>query len=157
MLQKIIIPAVCALTFLLPGSALAIQPHGAPEGLYVHQMSHIFFFLSMCLLIYWMRARKMTEQAGWKFIQYSAVFFMIWTMDAFVAHLLDEQYEWVRVIQDGAWILRMETAHPIMAVVYYGVKLDHIWCVPGMFFLLLGLKRLRLDQAIHLNKTTGEK
>ena len=36
-----------------PDIVLATQTHGAPEGVYVHQIAHIFFMLSMGFLIHW--------------------------------------------------------------------------------------------------------
>jgi len=33
-----------------PDIVLATQTHGTPEGIYVHQMAHLFFILSMGFL-----------------------------------------------------------------------------------------------------------
>ena len=120
----------------------ATQTHGGPEGLIVHQFSHLFFLLSMGLLIYWIRTRDLHRQAGWRHIQYAALLFMIWTLDAFTAHLLDEHYQWVRLTQRGIYQVRIETGHDLVAVFYYLAKLDHLWCVPALLFMYLGLKRL---------------
>ena len=36
-----------AVVLCLPGEALALQVHGEPEGLYVHQMAHLHYFLAL--------------------------------------------------------------------------------------------------------------
>lgn len=67
MKNKLIILAVFMAheTLLYGNSALATQDHGGPEGIYVHQMSHIFFAFSLCVLIYWLRHRELVKkQAG---------------------------------------------------------------------------------------------
>ena len=64
---------------LMPATALATQGHNDPEGLVVHQMSHLFFVFSMGILIYWLRARDLVRHVGWRYIQYSSVFFIFLT------------------------------------------------------------------------------
>lgn len=128
----------------LPAEALATQAHGDPEGLYVHQMSHLFLAFSMGLLIYWLRRRTLVRSEGWRFIQYSAAFFILWTLDAFTVHFLDEQYSLVRVTRIDDWFMRIDSVPDAswVRILYYVVKLDHLFCVPALFLLYLGLKRL---------------
>lgn len=137
-----LVAALCLLA--LPVPALATQAHGDPEGLYVHQMSHLFLAFSMGLLIYWLRRRTLVRADGWRLIQYSATFFILWTLDAFTAHLLDEQYTLVRVTRVGNWLMRIDSVPdtPWLQILYYLVKLDHLFCVPALLLLYLGLRRL---------------
>lgn len=130
----------CAAVFQSP--ALATQSHSDPEGLYVHQLSHIFFVVSMGILIYWLRLRNLVQEKGWRYIQYAAFLFILWTLDAFTAHLLDEQYRWVSVTRADRWHLRIDSAYSGLDIFYYIVKLDHLFCVPAMIFFYAGLKRL---------------
>ncbi len=127
-----------------PVPALATQAHGDPEGIVAHQIAHVVFIVSMALLIYWLRKRRLVEQAGWKYIQYAALFFILWNLDAFLAHLLDEQLEWIRVEKIGFWQQRITVAKgpDILAHVYYLIKMDHLLCVPAVLFLYMGLNRL---------------
>ena len=131
----------------LPHSAGATQAHGAPEGLYVHQFSHLFFIFAMAILIYWLRSRGLVRQTGWRYLQYAALFFILWSVDAFLVHLLDEQFKLVAVTRTGPWQLRLDTPAGLgfLAPLYYLLKLDHLVCVPGLFFLYLGLRRLSLE------------
>lgn len=123
---------------------MATQSHPAPEGIYVHQFSHLFFMVSMGILIYWLRAGKLHRQRAWQFIQYAAVCFMLWTFDAFLTHLLDEQLQWVHVIPVGSNDIRIENVFDSDALswFYYLIKLDHLLCVPAMYLLYKGLKLL---------------
>lgn len=133
--------------WLLPAAALAVQEHGAPEGLYTHQGAHLFFVASMGLLIYWLRQRLLVREAGWRYIQYAALFFILWNIDAFTAHLLDEQLDVVDIQPVGEWMVRIDAGDfpPAMAMLYYAAKLDHLLCVPAMLFLYFGLRRLLKD------------
>jgi hypothetical protein len=132
---------------LTPLAALAVQEHGAPEGLYTHQGAHFFFLGSLGLLIYWLRQHRLVRQPGWRHIQYAALFFILWNLDAFTAHLLDEQLNLVdtRMLDPGT--IRIDTGDypPALAWFYYAAKLDHLLCVPALLFLFAGLRRLLKD------------
>ena len=128
-------------TIIIPSSALALQNHGGAEGLYVHQMSHIFFMLSMGSLIYWLRERNLVRDIGWRYIQYSAFLFICWTFDAFVVHFVDEQLTIVR-IREAGWQIRINDSVGWLEMIYYIGKLDHLLCVPAIFFLYRGLELL---------------
>ncbi len=133
------------LVIVLAGPAGATQTHSDPEGLFIHQFSHIFFLFSMGLLIYWIRTRGLRQKPGWRQIQYAAVLFMIWTMDAFATHLMDEHYEWVSVTRVDAWHIHIDASNPFTIMLYYLIKLDHLWCVPALLLMYMGLKRLNLE------------
>lgn len=142
--MKGILPLAAAAFSFLPATAWATQAHAAPEGIIGHQIAHVVFILSMTILIYWLRERRLVEQPGWKYIQYAALFFILWNLDAFFAHFLDEQLAWIRVEKIGFWQQRITAAQgpDILAPVYYLIKMDHLLCVPAILFLYLGLHRL---------------
>lgn len=122
----------------------ATQTHGEPEGLVVHQLSHLFFIFSMGLLIYWLRQRELVKQKAWRYIQYGALLFIFWNLDTFGVHLLDEQVDLIRIQQLDDLHLQIDTAawYRYLGVIYYIARLDHLLCVPALFCLYLGLKRL---------------
>ncbi len=124
--------------------ALATQAHSAPEGLYAHQLAHIFFIVSMGVLIYWLRERKLVQAVGWRYIQYSALFFILWNGDAFFVHLVEEQMALVDIQRIGLWDINITTSlqSPTLLWLYYAAKLDHLLCVPALLFLFFGLRRL---------------
>ena len=135
------------LMLLLAEPAFATQAHGAPEGLYAHQMAHFFFIVSMGILIYWLRERKLVKIVGWRYIQYAALFFILWNLDAFFVHFLEEQIDLIDVRRLDGWLISINAANHSEAVIwlYYAAKLDHLLCVPALLFLYFGLRRLLKD------------
>jgi hypothetical protein len=127
--------------------AFATQAHSAPEGLYAHQLAHIFFIISMGVLIYWLRARQLVRSAGWRYIQYAALLFIFWNLDAFTVHLIEEQLAAIEIERINPWQIKITANNNPMALVwlYYVAKLDHLLCVPALLFLYFGLRRLLKD------------
>ncbi len=127
--------------------ALATQTHGQPEGLYVHQIAHLFFIISMGILEFWLRQRNLVREPGWKYIQLAAVLFILWNANAMAVHFLDEQIDFLQVTTIDQWHINISaiSGGNSMALVYYVLKLDHLLCVPAMFCLYLGLKSLLKD------------
>jgi hypothetical protein len=133
------------LTFFLPltKAALATQAHGDPEGIYAHQLAHFFFMLSMVILIYWLRQRKLVRQTGWKYIQYAAFFFIVWNANVMLVHFFDEQAMLITVENISTWQIRVSSYIGKWAeITYYVAKMDHLICVPALLFLFLGLKKI---------------
>lgn len=133
--------------FLLLGRpicAWATQAHGGPEGLHVHQMAHVFFMFSMGVLIYSLRKRKLVAVLGWRYIQYAAFFFIVWNLDAFVTHWIEEQSALIEISRVGVMQIDIRPAPGFewLGPVYYIAKLDHLLCVPALVFWFLGFRRL---------------
>lgn len=134
---------------LIPVNALATQGHGGIEGVYAHQLAHIFFMVSMGILIYWLRDRKLVQETGWRLIQYSALFFILWNVDTILVHALDDQFRIIQTRGVGTWQIQIADAysHNFIKLFYYVAKLDHLLCVPALVLLYLGLKRLKATSA----------
>jgi hypothetical protein len=135
---------------LWPASAWATQTHGGLEGLWVHQTAHLFFALSMGLLIFWLRKWRLTVSQGWRYIQFAALFFIAWNLDTMASHWLQEQSGLIEVRNLAPLKMQIITAEPWhwLSEVYYLTKLDHLLCVPALVFLFLGFRRL-LHTAFH--------
>ena len=143
-----------ALILLLAEPALATQAHGTPEGLYAHQLGHLFFIVSMGVLIVWLRERQLVQAAGWRYIQYSALFFILWNVDAFFVHLVDEQIALIETQRIGVWDIKItsNSGSRFLIWLYYVAKLDHLLCVPALLFLYFGLRRLLKESGIPTHK-----
>ena len=133
--------------------ALATQTHGEPEGLYAHQIAHVFFIISMGILEFWLRQRNLVREPGWKYIQLAAVLFILWNLNAMAVHFLDEQIQWLQVNRISMWQIQISTTgdNPALPLLYYILKLDHLLSVPAMICLYLGLKTL-----LRQSEKTGE-
>jgi hypothetical protein len=135
---------VMGLLLVVPDPVAATQVHVPSEGLYVHQIAHIFFALSMAILLYWLRERQLVRERGWRYLQLSALFFMLWNIDAFVVHILDDRGDLFHTIDAGTWhaSIQFDTSEELLAFLYYLGKMDHLLCVPAMILLYLGLRSL---------------
>jgi len=133
----------------IPNPALATQGHGGIEGVYAHQLAHVFFIISMGGLIYWLKQRGLVRESGWRLIQLSAFFFLLWNLDAVFVHALDDQFKIIQLQRVGSWAIRITSGqnNKMLEGLYYLAKLDHLLCVPAIIFLYLGLKRLLADQS----------
>ncbi len=133
-----------ALMAFSPDVVHAIQIHGMSEGIYVHQIAHLFFMISMGFFIHWLRRRQLVKETGWRYIQYMAFFFILWNLDVFILHLLDEQLGVIQVSLIDLTHIRIQAVNGMrgLEIFYYLAKLDYLFCVPALFFLNLGLSYL---------------
>jgi hypothetical protein len=72
------------------------------------------------------------------------MFFILWNLDTFIVHFLEEQSGLLQIVSAGSWQMEIRAADHDSGLpyLYYLVKLDHLLCVPALFFLYAGLKRL---------------
>ena len=123
-----------------PESLEAVQTHGAPEGLYAHQLGHAAFFAAMVYI--WFRTRS-RPGSGWGLIRLSFIFFALWNINTFLVHAIEaslpvDQFEANAGGQAQDFVLRTG-----MDVYFYFGKMDHLLCAPAALLLGLGLRRLR--------------
>jgi hypothetical protein len=128
-----------------PEQAWAIQSHPEPEGLYVHQLAHVVFIIAMAFLAYWLEANLFTQQKGWRCIQVSALFFILWNVVAILGHFVEEMVPRDLFVGDPDWSQRLAAGANIWAEIFYVVKLDHLVCVPAMVCLFIGIRSLYKD------------
>ena len=133
--------------FLRPDAALALQIHPAPEGLYAHNIAHAFFIFSMATLAFWLQKRRLVVEKGWRYIQISCLLFIFWNIDAMAGHIIDS-YLSEEAFTGQGWAKSMIKEKVFAPYFYYLLKMDHLICVPAIFFLFLGLKRLKVDAGV---------
>lgn len=137
-----------SLELLVTPSAWAVQVHGPPEGLYVHQMAHVGFALSMVFLLYMLHVRPLGDCAGWKYLKISVFFFLLWNIDSMMAHALGT---WLSgdAIQGSSMLNHMLVGpEDWRLVLFYITKNDHFLCVPAMIFMFMFLRIFYVE---HLN------
>ncbi len=140
----------CLWAFFIPEQALATQGHGGIEGVYAHQFAHFFFIISMGSLIYWLRQRGLVQEKGWKYVQYSAFFFILWNIDTMTIHFLDDLFNVIQIEKIGTWQIQINDLfnNDDLKILYYFARLDHLLCVPAIFFLYIGLKHLLKESRV---------
>jgi len=138
--------ALFFLTALLASctSAWATQEHGDPEGLYVHQLAHLFFMFSMVVLFVMIR-RMAPLSKEWRLIGLAALLFILWNIDTFTVHWIREdyltQYFFSGSAQDWGQALDVST---LEAKIYYvGRVLDHVFLVGAVAAFLAGIKAFK--------------
>ncbi|MEA3438165.1 MAG: hypothetical protein U9R43_17000 [Thermodesulfobacteriota bacterium] len=136
--------AALSWTILSPDTALATCDYGRPEGVHTHQLAHIFFIISMGILIYRMRIKKPQLSSGWKFIQYSAIFFILWSLDAFAVHFMDAQFSIIQIKTIGPWQIKINDCfnNNLLKFFYYLFRMDYLLFLPAFIFLYFGLRSL---------------
>lgn len=146
-MKRLLLLALGGLVFL-PLEAHAIQLHASSEGIITHQSGHVFFLFSMVILIFTVSGKGLDTKKGWRCIQYSAFFFVLWNLDAILAHFLDNQIHAAKLENISLAHVSVVTHNEsvLLAWVYYFLKMDHLLCVPAMFFLYRGLSHLVDDQ-----------
>ncbi|MBW1817660.1 MAG: hypothetical protein JRF65_01500 [Deltaproteobacteria bacterium] len=137
---------LCLLFF--PEPVQAVQTHGAPEGLYAHQMGHAAFFAAMIYI--WFRTRS-RNGPGWRLIRLSFVFFALWNINAFLAHAIEASLAANQFVGDSQGLAAFFLPRSGMDIYFYFAKMDHLLCAPAALLLGLGLRRLRRSdpQAAH--------
>ncbi|HID96786.1 MAG TPA: hypothetical protein EYP57_01120 [Thermodesulfobacteriaceae bacterium] len=126
--------------FLTAAPAYALQTHGSPEGLYVHQGAHILYFLSMLGFAYKILKSDLGKNRAWKHIAYGACLLAAWNIWAFSGHIATSLLppdSFVTSEGHGPTALIARTANELT---YYILKIDHLLCVPALFCFYLGLR-----------------
>ena len=131
-------------TILNPDPALAPCDYGRPEGVHFHQLAHIFFIISMGILISRLKNKKPHLSPGWKFIQYSAIFFILWSLDSFAVNFMDEQFKIIQIKTIGPWQIKINDCfdNNLLKFFYYLARMDYLLCLPAFIFLYYGLMGL---------------
>ncbi len=139
---------VILIVFLLvsePGSAWALQSHGAPEGNYVHQMAHLLFTGALLYLYWHTRHTPVLTSRGWKYLQIFCILFASWNVLAFAGHEAFGHLTPDDFIEKNG--LKEYIAGPITTtkVVYFITKMDHLLYVPALLALVVSLKTFYND------------
>ena len=140
MTQQRIILLTLAFFFGLAQNAMALQTHGAPEGIYVHQMAHALFMGALIYLYWHTRKTQETSGRGWKYFQIFCLFLIAWNILAFTGHetyehLLDSDFH-----DRNTWDARLAYPITFKKVLYYITKMDHFLIVPALMALVISLR-----------------
>ena len=131
---------ICLILATTAGTALAVQIHGPPEGIYVHQMAHDLFAAAMIFLIYTLHKHPLVRCPGWKYLKISLFFFLLWNINALIVHSLSLHLPENAIT--GTNLLNQRLNGPLTweRWLYYITRNDHLLCVPAMWFMMQFLK-----------------
>jgi len=129
----------------LSGVSQAFQAHGAPEGLCVHQMSHVLFVCGLAYLYWHTRRTAALTSKGWGYLRVYCVLHILWNILAFTGHAIETTLTPDDFLNSGSWGAVMLEPLTLPKVVFYIAKMDHLLCVPAAFFLLIALRTFYLE------------
>ena len=139
-IERILFCLPVILAVFLPGEALALQVHGEPEGLYVHQMAHLFYILALGYFFWDIRRTSFTG-LGWRYLQLFCILMIFWNLLAFGGHTAGLFIYPEELSQTDCYLqTRLTGPFTLHKYLYYIARLDHLICVPGLFFLFLGIR-----------------
>ena len=130
-----------ALVSIFPRSAWAIQPHGPPEGFYLHQIGHLVFTAALIFFLYklW---QEIQDNRSFRLLAWACALFVLWNLDTFTAHFCALSVSPQDFLgQTGELTQRLtmsNTAHWI----YYFASFDSLLLVPACYLFYRGLKAL---------------
>lgn len=136
----IFIPAA----LLLPSPAWAIIPQNYP-GIYTHQLAHVFFAITLAVIIGHKIKKGYWLQRGWKYIIASFFLLLAWNIFAFAGHMVEfgmkEEYfiNPGSVYKEAVWL----KGPALMYVIY---RMDHLFLIPAMALFYLGIRQLYKEQ-----------
>ncbi|MBU0484344.1 MAG: hypothetical protein KKB30_07505 [Proteobacteria bacterium] len=124
--------------------AWAVQAHGGIEGLVAHQIGHLLFVVGMGYLLFRLYKIEMVGP-GWFEFKGFLWLILVWNFLTFSGHWLNEYVSPAKFAKvDGhtiAFYLRSLTD-----AFFYLTRLDHLFLVPALAFLLLALRKWRLQE-----------
>ncbi|MDW7772371.1 MAG: hypothetical protein SCH71_05705 [Desulfobulbaceae bacterium] len=145
-LRTIPLAFIANLFMIVP--AWALQTHSEPEGIYVHQMAHLLFMAALAYLS-WDIRRTSFSGRGWGYMQLFCLSMFLWNVLAFTGHGIEYFLGPENFLQGGYWHNRLLGPMTMNKQIYYLAKLDHLVCVPALFFLFLSLRTFYRDSLKH--------
>jgi hypothetical protein len=125
---------------LFSGDAWALQTHGGVEGVVVHQLAH-FQYLGALGYLFWDIRRSSFAGVGWHYLKRFCLLMMVWNGIAFIGHFAQMSISGVDIsTEDGYLSALLLLPVTFGKWVYYITALDHLVCVPALFFLFLAMR-----------------
>jgi hypothetical protein len=132
---------VLLLEGLFPRPVLAIQPHGPPEGFYLHQIAHLAFIGALIFFIYKL-AQEVPKHRGFRLLAWACGLLVLWNLDHLAGHLSALPISTLDFLGlEGHLNQRLVMSGPSHWI-YYFTSLDHFILLPACYFFYRGLKAL---------------
>jgi hypothetical protein len=140
------IPGLCLCLLLADSNiAWALQSHGSPEGIYVHQFAHLLFTGALGYLYWHTRLTPELRSSGWKYLQVFCLLFAAWNLLAFVGHEAFSHLKENDFIDKSSWNERLAEPVNFVKMLYFVTKMDHLLFVPAMLALVISLRTFLKD------------
>lgn len=124
----------------------AVQVHGRPEGLVVHQLGHLAFLLAMGYLIARLSTSGRLGEPGWRSVGVAAAFFALWNLDTIAVHAIvattDPPWLGAAALIEGGPV----ALDGVLEWMGYLGRYDSVLIVASMAWFTLGLHRIRIGE-----------
>ncbi|MHB8788284.1 MAG: hypothetical protein ACYDBT_00215 [Desulfobulbaceae bacterium] len=140
--------AIMPLTVLLllqSADAWALQPHGGGEGLYIHQMAHVFFMGTLTYLYLHTRRTQDLVSRGWRYLRLFCVLLFFWNLMALVGHETALHLTHDDFTLRGTWNEQLVSPLTVLKLIYFVSKMDHFLTVPALLALVFSLRSFYLE------------
>ncbi|MCL4491395.1 MAG: HAMP domain-containing histidine kinase [Nitrospirae bacterium] len=137
------------LLLIIPSNAWAFVPHNYPE-IYIHQMGHVYFFISCIFIIWTIFHHNLQKVKGWRYILFAEIFFALWNADTFIGHISEFWIEPSQITGSRAgWdFFFREIRVEGKEYLYYVTRYEFFLIFPAVLFFYRGLKE-------HLKEAEG--
>jgi len=130
------------LTLFSASPALAIQSHGPPEGLYVHQIGHVLYGLAMLGFAFRIHISRLAKDRAWRFMAIGALLLACWNGWAIIAHIVAKNISADHFLLNAQGIRTALVMDTPVSWFYYLLKMDHLICVPALVLIYLALRKM---------------
>ena len=139
-IYRILTLAPICIVLLFCRDAWALQTHGGVEGVVVHQLAHIQYLGALGYL-FWDIRRSSFSGVGWLYLKRFCLLMMAWNGIAFIGHFAQMTLGEDSIsTEDGYLSALLLLPVTFGKWVYYITALDHLVCVPALFFLYLAMR-----------------
>ncbi len=148
-IKKFLIPEFVLIFLLLltRTNAYALQSHIGIEGLYVHQGAHILFAVSMATFAWRVRGFVFLSPGVRKNLFVGAILLVLWNAWAFTGHILELMIPRGHILYHPGTKIPSLSIHAWQDLLYYFFKMDHLWCLPAIIFIYLGIRDISKSAA----------
>ncbi|MFH0784242.1 MAG: hypothetical protein V2B20_20120 [Pseudomonadota bacterium] len=137
---RILVLTPLCIAVLFCQDAWALQTHGGVEGVVVHQLAHIQYLGALGYL-FWDIRRSSFVGVGWLYLQRFCLLMMLWNGLAFIGHFAQMKLgDGAIATEDGYLSALLLLPMTFGKWIYYITALDHLVCVPALFFLYLAMR-----------------
>ncbi len=141
--RTVVAPVMAWLLLCDSAPALAIQAHGAPEGLYVHEIGHILYALAMLgFALRVLHSSRLSRKPGWRLMSWGTLLLFAWNLWAFVAHIIDVAIPADHFLADTRGLKSILVLQSRIDYLYCLFRMDHLICVPALLLIYLGLRHM---------------
>ncbi len=129
------------LPFAVPTPAFALQTH-AYEGLYLHQLAHLFFLAAMIFFALGIQRSWLSTRRPWQLMAAGGWLLALWNIWAFGGHFVEVLVPEASLLSEPGQVVPRLAFVSWREILYYIVKMDHLLAVPAIFCFYFGMRGL---------------